>query len=141
MTMKSAVPFEKIAPYLEATFTPNGRTLDEGFDCYGFVRALMRDIYDIDVGDQWSDVDIDDAPIYFTEQKSKAEKGESRWRKVDSPADAHIVLLKRKGIISHIGFVLDDKRFIHLTHKSNVRIDRFDSPLWKNQIEGFYRYG
>ena len=138
--MTKPIPFDRYAPYLSAKFTPNGRSIDKGFDCYGFVWSLMRDVYGIDIGDQWQNADISNATQYFDAAHRAIEAGRTNWEKVQNPELAHVVLLRRRGIISHIGFILDKNRFIHITEQGHVRIDRFDSPLWKSQIEGFYRW-
>ena len=43
--------------------------------------------------------------------------------------------------MSHIGIVLEDcKKFIHVSDKTRVCIERLDNLLWKNKITGFYRW-
>lgn len=61
--------------------------------------------------------------------------------KLDSVEPHCMVLFKiRPPYSSHIGLVLEDcSRFIHIMPKSSVTVERLDSLLWANKIEGFYR--
>jgi murein DD-endopeptidase len=43
--------------------------------------------------------------------------------------------------MSHIGIVLEDLiRFMHISDKTRVCVERLDNLLWKNKITGFYRW-
>ena len=43
-------------------------------------------------------------------------------------------------MITHIGVVIDKRRFIHVRKQSGVAVERLDNRIWKKRIEGFYRY-
>jgi len=60
--------------------------------------------------------------------------------KLDKPEDNCIVLLRvTSRYPTHLGVVLDYPKFIHAIEKRNVVIERLDSLLWRERIQGFYR--
>ena len=62
--------------------------------------------------------------------------------RIKDPEPFCVVMFRRKRQwAGHIGVVLEDcYRFIHVTSNCPVSIERLDSPLWENRIEGYFRY-
>ena len=51
-----------------------------------------------------------------------------------------VTLMLAPRAITHIGVVLDNRRFIHVRRNVGVVVERLDNKAWKKRIEGFYRY-
>lgn len=65
----------------------------------------------------------------------------SSFIKIDKPEPLAIVAFQlRPRMITHMGVVLDNCRFIHISKKCGVAIGRLDIGQWSKKIEGFYRY-
>jgi len=62
--------------------------------------------------------------------------------KLTSPYPGCIIAFKMtKEFVTHVGVVLDHCNMIHIRRGIGVSITRFDSPLWKSKLEGYYTYG
>jgi cell wall-associated NlpC family hydrolase len=112
-------------------YKPHGRTIEEGFDCYGLALMVLKregillpDSFEYDAGkkDQ-SDV------------KEILESGISH-EKLERPEKNCVIELTVCGRPSHIGVYLGDGEFIHAT-KYGVAVE----PLWRweKRIKGYYR--
>lgn len=63
------------------------------------------------------------------------------FKRLDKPEFLAIVTLKMwPRCITHMGCVIDSRRFIHINKKSGVMLTKLDDRKWKPKIEGFYRY-
>jgi len=61
--------------------------------------------------------------------------------RLDGPEPMCLVtLMLAPRAITHIGVVIDKRRFIHVRKNAGVCVERLDNKVWKRRIEGFYRY-
>jgi len=69
------------------------------------------------------------------------DKYHSGWKKVNdySPFDV-VAFVNGKGVIFHIGVMLDNGRFIHNQGGPGVVISRISDQIWKKRFAGFYRH-
>lgn len=63
----------------------------------------------------------------------------SDWEAVKASPDT-LVVFKVSGKIGHVGYMLDNRRFIHILKGSRVTIEKIDAPMWDKRIIGFYKY-
>jgi len=112
-------------------FVHGGRTLD-GLDCYGLVMELIKREYGVDVPETRY------AP--FVKDMAAVVAGElPKWKEVDGAKAGSVVLFRIKGLASHVGFMLDEYRFIHTWEKSGgVVIEPIST--WEQRVVGYYKF-
>lgn len=62
------------------------------------------------------------------------------WQRVTHPQALDVVVFNRGGQPAHVGVCTGPGMFVHADRGHTSRIERLDSPLHANRIEGFYRY-
>jgi cell wall-associated NlpC family hydrolase len=102
------------------------------YDCYGLVMEIYRrsGIYLPDFGSSPS------APWLHR----MISEGKKLFLELPKPEPFCLVTFAiRPPFTTHIGVVLEDSyRFIHIMTKTEVTIERLDSPLWKKKITGYF---
>jgi cell wall-associated NlpC family hydrolase len=105
------------------------------FDCYGLSKEVLKRmgkeipnyVYAEDVNDQY----LND--LIAKEKLIVADK-------IDNPEPGCIVTFSIvRDLITHCGIMLDSDRFIHISRKTRVVVERIGHPLWKKKVRGFYR--
>ena len=61
-----------------------------------------------------------------------------RRSQYEVPKPFDIVLLRTKGVPSHVGIVIDSRRMLHITEGINSCVEDFTGPMWKDRVLGFY---
>jgi len=56
------------------------------------------------------------------------------------PAAHTLVVFKVMGKISHVGYMINDKEFVHILAGRNVALEKISSPTWRNRVVGYYKY-
>lgn len=118
---------------LDKPFMWGGRG-PEYFDCYGLCMELARRNGQIIPDSIWSeDPAMIDELVAATEMKG--------FEKVDSPQSGDFVgFMLRPPYVSHIGYMLNETDFIHITRGTRVTRERINSLQWQRKIAGFYRW-
>lgn len=114
-------------------FKENGRDLN-GLDCFGVPVIIYQRL-----GKTLPEVDYESVARDVV--NGKIEENKDDYIILDKPEPFCMVtfFIKRPDV-SHIGVVLEDcNRFIHVTKKSRVVIDRLDSLSWCRRIDKFWR--
>jgi len=119
------------------------------YDCYGLCQEVCRrgGIY-LPNQEKFAELHspYPDCSIRGDERISLVDKcvdsASRMWfKKLENPEPYSIVVFtKGPHFAGHIGIVIDKNRFIHTYPKRNCCIEYLDNLLWKNKIEGFYRY-
>lgn len=117
---------------LEKEFAYGGRG-PEFYDCYGLIMEMHKRI-----------------GIELPEYKSEREpsliqmliiEGKKLFEQIEKPEPHCVVTFFIKPYItSHLGFMLDDKKFIHIMLKSRVTVERIDSDIWKDRLTGVFKW-
>lgn len=111
-------------------FAYRGRGPNE-YDCYGLVRALWRDIYDVTLPDFTSPSDAPKIMAMMTLQLQL-------WQST-TDAPGVLVALRLPNHSGHVGLSLGDGRFVHIWEKSGgLRLEHLSQ--WRRAIQGFYVY-
>ena len=119
----------------KAIYKAGGRNLPH-IDCYGLVSHMYKKDYNIDIIDfDYIDPNNPQNEKYFIESMNSP-----RWIKVE-PKKGAVVALKVNGYISHCGYMVNDKEFIHIMKDSGVVRAKINSDKWKNRIVGYYTFG
>jgi cell wall-associated NlpC family hydrolase len=114
-------------PYSESGNGP------ESYDCYGLIRECFRRMGH-------------SIPKYLRAGTRKEHAAiicqamDESWEEVAEAVAGVVVLFKVEGFNSHLGFVLDNGRFIHVIAGQNVVVQSLSHPSWEKRIVGFYRY-
>lgn len=124
-------------------FRDHGRGRD-GADCWGGVRLVLRELRGIvlpDYGTGYPDTDSGDAISVAIRDGLVRD-----FQRVQKPAPFDLVIFALCGKPWHVGLVVDRTRFLHWPqpNKEGIggtsRIERFTDSIWRNRVEGFYRY-
>ena len=111
-------------------YVENGRGTD-GYDCYGLVLRL-GELYNVPLP----------FPVYGSDYHSRndvANDYRHSFEKVDFPVFGDIIAIRIGKYVTHVGWMIDNYRFLHTTEKTGTVITRVDSPKYANRIEGYYR--
>ena len=124
------INFEEIKKLIGCKYKVHGRSIEEGFDCYGIdievfkIHGMILPDVDYDNPEQYEDV--------FIEMLNKVS-----YKKVDFPTELCIIVFKVRGEPTHTGVYLGSGLFIHSTKNYGVTVE----PLhrWENRVEGYYK--
>jgi len=122
--------------YINIPYSLHGRDFD-GCDCWGLVRLIYKHHLGIELPSYSENYislqESEEIKCLFDKEKSLI------WTEVNDPKKYDCVVLRTTSV--HIGVVLENNYFIHILENTNSTIERINSPLWKNRIMGYYRYG
>jgi len=130
---------EFIAKALLIKFKDKGRDYSGG-DCWSIAYLAYKDILGIALPSF--------ADEYINAGDTKASRRVIRdiilaqrhhWIAIEHPQALDIVLFRFGDVETHLGLMIDKRRFIHCERKINTVIERIDSAKWKKRIEGIYR--
>ena len=124
--------------YIGLPFLEKGRTAD-GADCWGLVRIIYLDEFGIYL------------PSYVESYKDTSDAAEighlfrsqsPRWLKIqpgeEQPGD--VIVLRMHGQPMHVGVVVGDKQFLHVTKHVDGVLEKYRSMVWAGRVLGFYRH-
>jgi len=125
-----------LSKYVGIPYAEHGRGR-LGCDCWGLVTYAYKEefgislpSYDAYYDDPENQTHIDDA--FDIEEKS--------WQKVDKPVLGDVVLLKLRGVLVHVGIIIDSTRMLHVMKGKHTIIESYTSLKYTRRIKGFYRY-
>ena len=121
--------------YIGIPFLDKGRDTD-GIDCWGLVRLVYKQEYNIDLPSFSSEYEADDTE----RMRDLFAQYKEGWEKIEEPVEGCIVLFNIFGIESHMGIAVSSTHFLHARDKYTSAIESFDSVGWRNRITGFYKY-
>lgn len=130
---------EFIVKALRVKFKDKGRDY-EGWDCYAPVRCCFKDVLGIELPsfiDDYVNAGNDKASRRVIHDIILSQK--LYWIKVEKPQAFDVILFRLGNTETHLGLMVDKNRFIHCEKKINTIIERIDSAIWRNRIEGIYR--
>lgn len=125
---------------LSVPFADHGRDY-EAWDCYGLILCAFRDVHGVTL----PAFEMGYATAGETRQDREAiagliDSGRPFWRPVAAPAASDVALLNIGGRPVHVGLMLDTRRMLHAEKKIGTAVERVTAPMWRDRIEGFYRY-
>lgn len=131
--------YETIKKYKDARFLRNGRNLEEGIDCLGFIQLFYKD-FGIDIpGDDGKPIEEEwyriDPERYVRGIKSLGCKNVS----IDElqPLDLAYFVISHD-VITHAGIMISDREFVHMSPKSGLLISRLERH-WRRRFRGAIR--
>jgi cell wall-associated NlpC family hydrolase len=125
-----------VARYVGIPFVDHGRS-ESGCDCWGLVRLIYKNEFGIDLDDLGplyeSTTDNNGMTSLYVAQLPS-------WTKVEAPQAGDVALLRLRGLPVHVGIVISENQMVHVESGTDCVVERFDTSLWKNRIEGFFRH-
>ena len=121
--------------YIGIPYLDNGRTT-AGTDCWGLVRLIYKEEFNIELPSFFSDYTISDIDR-ISELMSQYREG---WEPLSLPEEGCVVLFNILGKASHIGIMINDRQFVHTRRNQEASIETLDSIKWTNRVAGFYKY-
>lgn len=123
---------------LATPFLDKGRTW-VGVDCWGLVALAYSELMGISLPLYSGNYDsANDRPTLskLVEQERKT------WVQVDrvevKPLDCVVLLMAGRPV--HVGLMIDKRQFLHCSHRIGTVVERVDSVLWQERVEGYYRH-
>jgi len=121
--------------YIGIPFLDKGRDTS-GIDCWGLVRLVYKQEYNIDLPNFSTDYEAEDSE----RMRDLLAQYKEGWEKIDAPTEGCIVLFNILGIESHMGIAISTTHFLHARDRYDSAIESFESVSWRNRITGFYKY-
>ena len=123
--------------YIGIPFVSNGRTM-AGCDCYGLVRLVLLNEYDIKLPELSYDYS-DALNIRETVKLFEENLPVLAATKIKEPEEKAIVIITESGRPCHIGIVAGDGFVLHTGVKTGAVCQRVTHPGLRGRIEGYYR--
>jgi cell wall-associated NlpC family hydrolase len=120
-------------------FKEKGRGPD-GYDCWGIVREILDKEFGITglpdyVGSYTSVGDKRSVSAAVTAGLAEG------WQRVDKANDGTLVILRLAGRPWHCAIAVNSEWMLHVVEGANTCLERMDSMVWNDRIEGYYRRG
>jgi len=115
---------------LEKPFQEGGRGPHQ-YDCYGVVREMMRRS-----GSDLPDYPTENSDAAVGQLITEMQRG---WVPAEGLKQGTVVYLVVAGS-PHVGYMLDERRFIHIVENGGVSIAEVEDQQWKKRVKGFYRW-
>lgn len=130
---------ELIPKFKSAKFVHNGRSLEEGIDCLGFVIAFYKE-FGVEIPnddgrfieEHWYKTE----PLRYIEAIRKFSNNEVKFKDL-RPLDMVYLAISRN-IITHTGIMINKKEFVHMSPKSGFLISKLERH-WKKRYRGAIR--
>ena len=112
-----------------------GRTF-KGVDCWGLCVLFFKEIYGINIPNFIEEEVLTEKDIYKTVENKK-----SMFVELNVPEKDCFVLIKIRGLGTHIGLMLNEEDMLHIQNNKHTScIEKVFSDKWKHRILGFYKY-
>lgn len=122
--------------YLTIPYLHQGRTI-KGADCFGLLRLFYKNELNIDLPDFTEDYDQE---WWKTDNFMLDLYKEYNFKKVKDIQPNDVILFKNNATnAGHIGIVLDDSNFIHMS-RTGCGTANYLYGIWQRQIHSVYRY-
>ena len=121
-------------------FKNRGRSIEEGFDCYGLVKEVFKR-YGYNIPEYDADYNYDD--MCRVNELIEGNVHNYPWREISEPKAPCLIAIRfgsPVGVVNHTAVYIGKGRFIHTRERIGVNIDRISSPAWRRVIVGFYEY-
>lgn len=132
--------YRALKKYVNAKFLRNGRVLEEGIDCLGFIKIFYEDFGIYIPGDDGKPIEEEwykkDPERYIRGIKSLGCKDV----KIDElqPLDLVYFVISHD-IITHAGIMVSPKEFVHMSPKKGLIISKLERH-WRRRFRGAIRF-
>lgn len=123
--MIRVMAYQEAPDYLDLLGVPfeRGARGPETFDCYGLAIEMFRR----------AGVAVPDfvSPGTLEEVESLIDRAKGAWKKVPLGTVGSLVTLRVEGLGAHVGYTVEQDRYVHAIEGSGVTTDRLSNPLIK----------
>jgi len=127
-----------VVKYIGLEFAEKGRV--DFFDCWGLVRHIYLEEYNTEL------------PSYLDCYKHTKESDvlgslisseSDKWEavKIGCEEIGDVIVLRMRGQPMHVGIVVGDNKFLHISDGINSAIEDYKSFRWRDRVIGYYRHG
>lgn len=125
--------------YIGLPYHDKGRTIEEGFDCWGLVRLVYQQEFGIVLPSYTEDY------LSATEAKEIAQlinREKGAWSPVPLGEErfGDVVILRIIGYPTHVGVIWKPGFMLHTLEKINAVLEPYSSSLWRRRITGIIRH-
>ncbi len=128
-----------VAPYVGIPFCSGGREVS-GWDCYGAVYRIYRDVFQIELPRYEPTYGAADWPS----MSAAIDQGRLDWTPilVSAAELGDVLVLRLRGIPLHVGLVIEAEplTMLHVLHGLDTCCQRLDNPVWRPRILSAYRW-
>jgi cell wall-associated NlpC family hydrolase len=100
-------------------------------DCFNLAKYFYKEEFNIELKHYF-----DDLPKNRNEMCSLIYTHKGDFKKIKSPEYGDLILLKIRGVESHIAIFVGEGLMLHTTEKTGSVIDRLSR--WANMVSGYY---
>lgn len=127
------------APFVGAPYRLLGRD-PAGWDCWGCVRWLRGHLVGRESPCWGAAYSLEDTLDFGLPAKAEALIAArlAAWARQDQPAAGQVVLLEVFERAAHVGFMLNDRDFIHAWEGVNTVMAATTDNRWHDRVLGFY---
>ena len=125
--------------YIGIPFKPDGRTREEGLDCWAIVVLIYRERLNILLPD-FKGVFTEQSPVTLRRVAKEMKAYKEKWQRVEIPKLYDVVMLRTGAYTYHVGLCLDRHNMLHVMAGINSVVEPFTGIEWRNRIEEFRRY-
>lgn len=128
-----------LSPYVGIPFKSCGRD-HFGLDCWGLLCLIYKEKLGINLS---SYIDEYDTARSYNKIANAIDTHLPEWMPIEhgkeKPFD--VIIFRLRGLPIHIGMIVGPGKMIHTLDKVNTCIEKYNTPLWRKRIRGFFRYG
>ncbi len=121
--------------YVGLPYLTGGRDRD-GLDCWGLVRLVHAEQFKNELPSFAEDY----ASPHDTRIQELIARHRESWGRVDSPQPGDVVVFRVWGGLQHVGVVTEPGFFLHIRSGRTATVERLAGSIWRNRVEGIYRY-
>ena len=127
-----------ITEYIDIPFLDNGKDRN-GLDCWRLVVMFYREKLGIDLPD-FSGIYVDGTLASLKKVTRIIRENKKKWQQVKKPQPYDVILIRTGSMVYHAGIVVGRRTMLHIMEGVNSTVEEFTGLMWKDKVEGFYRY-
>lgn len=124
--------------YVGLPFKDKGRGPD-GYDCWGLARAILAEQFGLQGLPDYAGTYAGAKDWRSVEVAVRAGLA-CGWAAVQDAQPGDLVILKLKGHPWHCAVAVGGDWMLHVAEGTEAVLEQWTGPLWRNRVEGFYRY-
>ncbi|MCL2181023.1 MAG: NlpC/P60 family protein [Treponema sp.] len=128
--------YDWVYKYIGIPFVSNGRSM-QGCDCYGLVRLVLRNEYNIELPELSNDY-INARNVAETAKLFKDNIPVLTASEILEPQEKAVAVITERNRPCHIGIIAGDGYILHTNFKTGSVCQRVSHPSLRGRIEGYY---
>jgi cell wall-associated NlpC family hydrolase len=124
--------------YIGIPFKPDSRD-HAACDCWGLVCLVYQEQLGIILPD-FRGVFTEQNLVTLRRVAKEMKAYKEKWRKIDSPREYDVIMLRTGAYTWHVGLVVDNRRMLHVMSGINSVVEEYAGMIWKHRIEEFRHY-